>query len=146
TRQFVKVINLQEKYRVANEMLSLSEDIHAIANKRALAGGASEADVLRAQASLRKTKVELLSPQAQIKSELAQLVVFWSGDLPPQRLSGNLFHFKEAPAFDELYLGLVLNPAVDVYASEMRIEAAKIQLLNSQSSVNVNWELGLRRF
>lgn len=146
TRQFVKVINLQEKYRVVSEMLTLSDEIYAIASTRASAGAAPEAEALRAKAQHTKSRIELLVLQSQLKSELVQLAAFWSGDSHLQGVSGNLFVFKEARTFENLYLQLVSNPAVDVFASEERVEMARTQLLESQSRFNVSWQLGLRRF
>jgi len=147
TQRFIATLALQEKLALAVQAVALAETTHEIVALRANRGATPQAEVLRAKASLTRTRLERSRLQAEFASRKVALASLW-GDTDPDfpSLEGDLFHFGSSDSFEALYQRVSETPAIEIYASERRIREAEVQLARSASESDIRWQVGVRRF
>lgn len=147
TQGFIATLSLQEKLEVAQEATQLAEQSYRLVSARVQHGAVPEAERLRAQVVLKQAKMQQDALTAELASRKFALASLWKADQADfNRVSGNLFQFEEPTSFDTLYQQVAASPAIQVFASEARVRDAEVALARSQSTRNVQWSLGVRRF
>jgi cobalt-zinc-cadmium efflux system outer membrane protein len=146
TQRFVATLALQEKLQLAADAVSLAQSTLDIVTRRANQGATSQAEVLRARASLTQSQIEQSRLQSELVSRKMALALLW-GDTSVEfgRLQGDLFQFGSSDSFESLFQRVSESPAIQVYASEQRVREAEIQLARSQSESDIGWQIGVRR-
>lgn len=147
TQGFIATLSLQKKLEVAQEATQLAEQSYRLVCTRVKRGAAPEAERLRAQAVLKQAKMQQDALMAELVSRKFTLASLWNAERADfNHISGDLFKFEEPSTFDALYQRVAASPAVQVFASEERLRDAEVALARSQSTSNVQWSLGVRRF
>lgn len=147
TQGFIAALALQEKLEVAKEATQLAEQSYQLVKNRVQRGAAPEAERLRAEALLKQAKMQQDALMAELASRKFALASLWKADRADfDRINGNLFKFDELSSFDALYARVAASPAIQVFASEERVRDAEVTLARSQSSSNLRWSLGVRRY
>lgn len=147
TQRFIATLTLQEKLTVSIEATQLAEQSYQLTRKRVQRGAAPEAERLRAQAAVKRAGMLQAALLAELKSRKFALASLWKAELADfDTVSGDLFQLESPAAFDVLYKRVVASPVITVYASEERLRDAEVSLARSQSTSNVQWSLGVRRF
>lgn len=147
TQRFIAVLALQEKLQVSEEATRLAEVSWHTVKQRVERGAAPDAERLRAQATLAQARLTGSAIQAELASRRMALATLWGAetvDFP--ELEGDLYAFESAPDFEVLYRRVAESPAIVVFATHKRLRNAELELVRSQSSSNVQWSLGIRRF
>ncbi|HBN15616.1 MAG TPA: transporter [Pseudohongiella sp.] len=146
TQRFVATLALQEKLQLAADAVSLAQSTLDIVTRRANQGATSQAEVLRARASLTQSQIEQSRLQSELVSRKMALALLW-GDTSAEfgQLQGDLFQFGSSDSFESLFQRVSDSPAIQVYASEQRVREAEIQLARSQSESDIGWQVGVRR-
>lgn len=144
---FVRTLEIQELTTLATEARDLAENTLGIVKNRAQRGATPESEVKRAIAAVAFAQLHLDALQAQHQRAKISLASFWGETFPPWKtLEGDLYTFTEQADFSDLYQRALTSPAIKVFASETRLKNAELKLAQSQSSLDVAWQLGVKRF
>ncbi len=147
TREYIELLTTQEQQQVAAQAVELARALLNTVQKRAASGAASDAEVMRARAILNQAKLEQDSLQRKSQRQKVSLAKFWGATTPEfSSVNGNLYDFGEPVKFDDLYTQVIQTPAIEIFASEARLQDAKLQLAKSQSRADVQWTVGLKHF
>jgi cobalt-zinc-cadmium efflux system outer membrane protein len=75
------------------------------------------------------------------------LAQFWGKtEASFERLDGDLFDYEAAENFERLYERVKTSPAMEVFASETRMQEANVALARTKGRSDLNWQAGVRRF
>jgi cobalt-zinc-cadmium efflux system outer membrane protein len=78
---------------------------------------------------------------------MMQLAAYWGEPSPAwQRLQGDLFSHDAMADYSSLYQRALSSPAIEIFASKERLKTAELNLAKAQSKLDINWQLGVRRF
>lgn len=147
TQRFIATLSLQEKLAVASDATRLAEQSYTLVSERVQRGAAPAAERLRAQVALKQARMRQEALAAELKSRKFALASLWKADQTDfDQVSGDLFRLQDPADFDALYQRVAASPAIAVFASEERLRDAEVALARSQSTSNVQWSLGVRRF
>ena len=146
TQQFILVVSTQEKIKLAEEAVFLAKTTFQTVKKRVAAGAASDADSLRANASLTEARIRLQALKTNLNIEMIALATFWGGVRVPENVQGNLYRFSPIDDLESLYQRILNNPALHIFASEERVQEAEVQLARSQAKPDMRWQFGFRQF
>ncbi len=147
TQGFIAALALQEKLEVAKDAAQLAEQSYQLVTDMVQRGAAPEAERLRAKALFKQAKMQQDALVAELASRKFALASLWKADHADfDQMNGNLFKFDEISSFDTLYERVAVSPAIQVFASEERVRDAEVALARSQSTSNVRWSLGIRRY
>ncbi len=147
TRAYIQVLAAQERVALAQSAHKLAQKTLAQVKARAKAGAAPQADVLRAQAAVSGTQLNVSSMLQTLDYCKVALVALWGETQPDfKQVSGNLYQFGEDKSFDALYERLLQNPAIEVFAAQERVQAANLRFSQTQSSSDISWSLGIKQF
>ncbi|MGQ9425558.1 TolC family protein [Gilvimarinus sp. F26214L] len=147
TQTFVATLSLQEKLAVAKDAVQLAEQSFHLVSERVQRGAAPKAERLRAEAVLKQAQMQQDALSAELESRKFALASLWKADrVDFGPVDGDLFNFEEPSSFEVLYEQVTASPAIQVFASDERVRNAEIALARSQSTSNVRWSLGLRRY
>jgi len=147
TRQYIQVLAAQERVVLAKTSFTLTQQTLNQVKKRAKAGAAPKAEVLRAQAASIHAQLKLTAQQQSLDSLKVALAAQW-GDTQVtfSQVNGNLYEFGQDTSFAELLEKLKQNPALEVFAAQERLQAAQLRLAQTQSSADIGWSLGVKQF
>jgi len=147
TRAYIQVLAAQERVALAQSAHKLAKKTLNQVQARAKAGAAPQADVLRAQAAVSGTQLDVSSMLKTLDYCKVALVALW-GETQPDftRAKGDLYQFGQDKPFEALYERLLQNPAIEVFAAQERLQAANLRLTQTQSSSDISWTLGVRQF
>jgi cobalt-zinc-cadmium efflux system outer membrane protein len=147
TAVFIKTLEVQELLGLAKEARDLAENTLSIVQNRSDQGAAPDSEVQRAAASLAQTELQLDALQRAHKRQIINLAAYWGEQWPtwPQ-LSGNLFAYSSLTTYPGLYQRALSSPAIEVFASTERLKTAELNLAKTQSILDINWQVGVRRF
>lgn len=147
TRRYIQSLATQEALLLSQQSLQLAQAMENTVTERTLRGGAPPAEALRAQAATTQAAIRLRDLRHQYQREKLALSLFWGQTEPDfARLDGHLMSFAQADNFDLLWQRVQQSPAMNSLASATRLQAAQLQLAQSQSRTTINWQLGLRRY
>lgn len=147
TTLFIEGLLTQANIDLAEESLSLSQWLLKTVKNKAAKGATSEADVMRARASMVRAEIRLASHQSQLERQKIMLAQFWGAvEAPFEKLDGNLFATQQAESFELLYQRVQASPAMQVFASKTRVQQANVALARAKGRSDLNWQVGLRRF
>lgn len=117
------------------------------ARQRLQAGASPESVVLTAQAALAKAELERARAAQAYVSARQHLAALWGERAPTFEMAGAdplvLPRIESAAALAEL---LERTPELQQFAGEQRIREARLQLARSESSADIGWSAGVRRF
>jgi len=147
TSAFIRSLSTQEMLNLSIEAVKLSEALYKKVRKRAQRGAASDAEVMRARAMLTQARLQHSNILKKLERQKIALSTYWGETQPTfSNLQGDLFAFGQEFAFDALYEKVKKSPAIEVFASEKRLKNAELRLAKSQSSADLSWQFGVRRF
>jgi len=147
TSTYIRSLATQEQLNLSVEAVKLSAALHKKVSERAQRGAASDAEVMRAQAMLRQSRILHTNILKKLERQKTTLARYWGETQAGfSNLQGDLFAFGQDQSFEALYEKVKQSPAIDVFASERRLKDAELRLAQSQNSGDLNWQFGVRRF
>lgn len=147
TDSFIDALATQERIKLAEESVRLSEDIYESVKRKAEAGAISEVEVKRSFASLKQAQLTLLAEQRKLERQRVNLSLYWSEKQPHfNHLVGELFDFGMVKEIDELQNNLTKSSLIQVLTMNQRLAESKLDIVQAESKADVNWSLGVRRF
>ncbi len=145
TRTFVQLLATQAEIQLADEALALSKELLSAVSNRAQRGAASDAEVMRTQAMLTQSIMHRDNLRRRLERERVALARFWSERSPQfSFVDGDLFTFGSTQSFEQLYERVQVSPAMMIFASELRLKDAEVQLAKTQSRANLSWQFGVK--
>ena len=137
----------------AQEQLTLLQDAHALAertfnsiSKLAEAGGAPEAERLRAKASVVRARIEVQNAKQRLKVEQINLSAYWADATPDfTRVQADLFSLPPTKSLSELQSNLASNPDIAALSDEVLLRTAELAQAKSERGSSLEWSAGVRR-
>jgi len=147
TDSFIDALATQERIKLAQESVRLSEDIYESVKRKAKAGAISDVEVKRSFASLKLAQITLEAEQSKFERQSVNLSLYWSEKEPQfTQLSGDLFDFGKVKSIDVLYNNLKKSNLIHVLIMNQRLAESRLEVVQAESKADVNWTLGVRRF
>ncbi|MBW2941464.1 TolC family protein [Zhongshania aquimaris] len=147
TSNFIKAIKAQEMIAVAKEGLDLAKHTLTVVKKRAVQGAVADLEVKRAAAALAQAELRLSGLQQSHQRLVMKLASFWRETSPAwDGVDGSLYNFTSPPSYSDLYQRASRSPFITRYASDARLKKAELALAQTQSSTDISWQVGVRRF
>lgn len=147
TSNFILVLSVQHELMLAREAERLSEALLNTVRKRAQSGAASDAEVMRAKAMLTLLNIQKANLIRKLERQKMSLARFWGDtNFEFSSVQGDLYAFGKSESFASLFEKLQQSPAIAVFASELRLKEAEVQLAQSQNRADLSWQFGVRRF
>ncbi|RYY75436.1 MAG: TolC family protein [Gammaproteobacteria bacterium] len=146
TRTFIELA-------AAQEQLALLQDAHLLAERTfnsiarlAEAGGAPEAERLRAKAAVVRARIDMENGRQKVKVQQINLSAYW-GDATPDfsRVQADLFSLPPTKALSELHSDLANNPDIAALSDEVRLREAELAQAKSERGSSLEWSAGVRR-
>lgn len=146
-RRYVEVLAAAERVALAGESVRIAQNSLNAVRHRVSAAAASRSEQSRAEAALAEAQLTLRAEQrwqAYHKNALASL---WGETEPAFTVdSSALYRFQQSADFSELYARTQQNPAIARFASEERLRAMKLRMVEAESNLDIGWAVGVRRF
>ncbi len=147
TRRYITVLAAQERLAIADESSQIAENTLRSIEQRSQAGASMRTDVLRAQAENVKALRKREAIATQLTIAKSQLALLWGQTaIDFDGVTGDLFDVGDLVDLDDFQSVILNNPIVEVYATELGVRQAQLELSRSQSSPDIQWQLGARQF
>lgn len=147
TRRYIDILATQEKVSLAKEASELAQKTLELVKNRSEAGATAHAEVKRAQAARAQAQLALQSVRQQLDYSKVSLTALWGQTTPGfTAVDGDLFRFGTDISFDVLYARVESNPAIQIFAATERLKEAELRLARTQSTADISWSLGVRRY
>ena len=145
-RRFLDALVAQERLALAREAEKLASETVQTVKRRAEAGGGSQADVLRAKASLEQARLVSAHAASTARANRILLASLW-GETEPNFLtvSGDLLAVGSQESVASLYERVSRNPSVLMLASETRLKDAEVRMAQANAKRDINWSAGVRQ-
>jgi cobalt-zinc-cadmium efflux system outer membrane protein len=145
-RRFLDALVAQERLALAREAEKLASETVQTVKHRAEAGGGSQADVLRAKASLEQARLVSAHAASTARANRILLASLW-GETEPNFLtvSGDLLAVGSQESVASLYERVSRNPSVLMLASETRLKDAEVRMAQANAKRDINWSAGVRQ-
>lgn len=146
TQSFATALAAQRRVELAQDALALARTTLQTVRKRAEAGAAPEAEVLRAKAALEQAQIALLQIERAFAVQKVHLAALWGEtNADFTQLQGDLFRFPPSDDFESLFARAKDSAAIAVFGNEARVKEAALRLARAQGASDVAWALGARR-
>jgi cobalt-zinc-cadmium efflux system outer membrane protein len=145
-RRFLDALVAQERLALAREAEKLASETVQVVKRRAEAGGGSQADVLRAKASLEQSRLASAHAAGTARANRILLASLW-GETEPDFLtvSGDLLAVGSQESVASLYERASRNPSVLMLASVTRLKDAEVRIAQANARRDINWSAGVRQ-
>jgi len=146
TRRYIELLAAQEMAELAEDAFGLTKNSVQIVKKRVRAGATPAIELKRAEAANAQAELNLASERQQLNYRRIALAALWGERVFNfDSAHGNLFHFGNDVEFNTLYSKVERNPLIQVFAAQERMNKAKLRLIKTESSANVQWSVGIRQ-
>ena len=147
TTAFIAVLEAQEKLKLSNELLKLSEKSFNAVERRVAAGKDSPLEKTRASVVLSNIRIQHSKTQRALKYARKELASFWGQGEPLfEQAAGNLDSVEQLPPLEDLIDQLKLNPQYSRWEAEIKKSQAVLDLEKSRAIGDVTIGAGFRRF
>lgn len=146
TRKFIELAAAQEQLTLLQDAHALAERTFASISKLAEAGGAPEAERLRAKASVVRARIGVQNAKQRLKVEQINLSAYWADATPDfTRVQADLFTLPPTKPLSALQSNLASNPDIAALSDELRLRTAELQQAKSERASSLEWSAGIRR-
>lgn len=146
-RRYLELVGWHSRLPLIEADLAQRERMAEAARTRFRIGAAPEASALRAEAEVAAAKAAVAAGRVAAEVAARRLALMWGEeqttalDVTPLPIS-----LPELPEFSKFKNSLPASPDLARFASEARIQDARIRLATAGRVANVDWQLGLRHF
>ncbi|MDC0535774.1 TolC family protein, partial [Francisellaceae bacterium] len=146
-RRYIAILAAQERIKVAIQAQGIAQDTLDAVKKRVTSGISPMADMKRAMARLSQAKLSVIKETQQLKYLRSALSILW-GDKTPNftYVAGNLYQLDPEVTFQSLYDQAKNSPDIALFAADSRLREAELQLIETQSTPDVDWTVGLSQY
>lgn len=144
--QFVSVLEISERIKLAREGEALATETIQAVERRVRAGASPQAELYRARALSSQSRLRLSLLEGELRVATNSLSPFWNQRGHAElEVIGDLFAFGETKDFPSLLRNVANSPDLVLLASEERVRKGAVNLVKSQSVPDVQWTVGARR-
>ena len=145
-RRFIRVAMLQEELDLAARRLDLANRTLQSVEQRVSAARSPLLDSRNAAISASRAEIEHRQAQSAVRQAWAQLSSLWGGDTAYRgKVMADLFAMPAVGNFSALSVMLERNPDILRFASERRIQDARLRLAQSLRTPDVTISAGIKR-
>lgn len=145
-RRYLAISAAQEQRRIADLDVAQRQRTVAGARQRLAAGASPESVVLTAQAALARAEMERDRASQRSAAARQHLAALWGERNPAfDVVGGNPLALPDIAESAELDALLSSTPELARFADEQRIAEARVQLARSQTTPDLDWQVGMRR-
>ena len=146
-KAYTDALAAQEKLKLAQELVQLSQKSHDAVQARVTAGKVSPIQEVKAQVALSTTQIQYEQAENNLKAAYRQLASFW-GSLTPRfkNVSGHLYRIAPVPSFDFMAGQMQSNPDLARWAAEMTQRTAAVDLEKANAVPDLRVGAGARWF
>ncbi len=145
-RRYLAINAAQQQRRIAEQDVLQRKRTVVGARQRLTAGASPESVLLTAQAALARAEMERDRFQQQGVAARQHLAALWGERNPAfEVVAGDPLHLPNIAGFAELDALLASTPELARFADEQRIGEARLQLARSQTTPDLDWQVGVRR-
>lgn len=146
TRRYVQLLSVTEQLALAKDAVQLADSALVSVATRVRAGAAPSADQLRASAALSRAQLQQQQLEKQWQVERVALSSMWGETDGRFSVAGEqLYRLPPADDFQTYLARAHQNPLLMRFASEARVQEARLRLANSAARADVRWGLGVRQ-
>ncbi len=146
TALYIDMLATQERIKLAQQALHISEDMYTSVQRKAGVGAISDIEVKRALVALKSAQLNQRAEQAEFDKQRVRLSLFWSERTPDfERLKGQLYEFGAVKGIEVLYEQVDESTVMQLITINQKIAESKLNLVEADSKVDVNWSLGVKR-
>lgn len=145
-RRYLAVVSAQKQREIADLDIGQRRRTVAGARHRLQAGASPESVVLTAEAALARAELERARAVQRGAGARQHLAALWGERAPDfQVVATSPLALPKIASFDELGSWLARTPEIAQFAGEQRIREARLQLARTQSTPDIDWQVGVRR-
>ncbi|WP_078083832.1 TolC family protein [Microbulbifer mangrovi] len=146
TRRYVGVLAGSERETLASDAVRLALDTLTAVSARVSAGGAPQAEQLRAEAALSRARLALGAVQQQLHADRIALAALW-GDLSAEFsvTSAALYDVGGAGDFETFFQRVEESPYLARFATQERVAATQLRLARTGARAEIGWSVGVRQ-
>ncbi len=145
-RRYLAVVAAQKQREIAQQDIAQRQRTVAGARQRLQAGASPESVVLTAQAALARAELDRARAEQRLIAARQHLAALW-GERDPN-FDVVVRDPLKLPAIDDFSALAELvksTPELAQFADEQRIREARLQLARSSTTVDLDWQVGVRR-
>lgn len=146
TRRFIRLARAQEEKLLAQRRLDLANRTFGAVEQRVKAARSPVLENRNAAVALDRAELEFKEAESEVRQSWAQLTAMWGETTGGTgAVSGELFALPDTPDFAALSALVEQNPDIVRFASERRVQDAKLRLAEAQRTPDVTVSAGVRR-
>lgn len=147
TRRFVAVVAAQQQLLLQQDAQRLAEETAASMQRQVQAGRTAEADGLRARAALQRNVLDVSKAEQQLRQACMNLALMWAESEPAfTQAQADLFAFQAPLPLADVLAGFDAHPDMVLLNEEVRLRTAELRQSQTEGSLDLEWNLGVRRF
>lgn len=145
-RRFIDVATAQEELDLAKRRVDLAERTRKGVDQRVTAARSPRLEGNNAAVAASRAEIEYQQAESALRQKWAQLAALWGGETTyTGRVAADLFAMPVTGDYATLSALLDRNPDIIRFASERRIQDARLRLAESQRTPDVTVSAGIRR-
>ena len=146
TRRFIHLVAAQREAALAQQSLDLAANTRKAVAQRVSAGRGAAVEDRNADVAFTLAEIEVSRAKSDVSQALQSLAAMWSGgEIDAVDAVAELFNLPMLAPATELAAMLAQNPNLLRFASERRVEEAKLRLAESRASADITVGAGVRR-
>ena len=143
---FFDVLSAQERIRLAQETLSLTQRVTDVTGKRVVAGKISPVEETKARVAEAQVKIELSQAQGDLRISRQKLSALWGNATPRfERVDGAVVEMPEVPSVAALDGRVLTSPLLRRTEAELQRRVALTRVEQTKRTPDPTISLGLKR-
>lgn len=146
TRRFIRLAAAQEELRLAQRRLDLANRTFGAVEQRVKAARSPLLENSNASVAVDRADLEFKEAESSVRQAWAQLAAMWGETATASGLaSAELFDLPDVSNYAALSALVEQNPDIVRFASERRVQEAKLRLAEAQRTPDLTLSAGVRR-
>ena len=147
TKEFLNILFLQEKLKLAEKQINISKAIKESVTKRVRAGKDNKLDLLKAKTRYQRAIIEKTKVVKEIQESKIRLVSFWAGGTPKfANALGDLRNLPDIPKLQDMKELIDNNPTVEQWAVEIQKRTAEQKLEAARANPDIVVTGGIKHY
>jgi outer membrane protein, heavy metal efflux system len=145
-RRYVDVVRSEALVSLGHDNAAIAARIVDTVRARAAAARASRAEVAKAEITLARARLDEQAAEGALRGTRMTLASLWGAEAPDfGATTADLYRLPEYQSFAALAARMDQNPDLMVFASQMRLEDARVRLAETARGADLGWSAGIRR-
>ena len=142
---FFDVLTAQERIRLAQETLALSQRVTDLTGKRVIAGKISPVDETKARVAEAQVKIELAQAQGDLRTSRQKLSALWGNAVPRfEGVDGNVLDLADVPSATALDQRVERSPSQRRAGAELQRRTALTRIEQAKRTPDPTVSLGMK--